>query len=184
MVLRSREKATTRVSIVGGSGVSRRGGGRRFLRLARSGLRPASPTRSTLASNVRRTKREHLTVPSNTEFGGGEILIVQVAQGRAERGTIPAGHPLANAWADELELYPVLHALRTRPGLDGRLLLVLTDSASNAYRINAGAARYGTEALRMLQETYELADARGISLLAFWAPRCVNAAADALADPE
>ena len=67
MVLRSRGKATTRVSIAGGSGVSRRGGGRRLLRLVRSGLRPASPTRSNLAVNVSRTKWEHLTVLSTTE---------------------------------------------------------------------------------------------------------------------
>lgn len=77
----------------------------------------------------------------------------------------------------------MLHALRTQgQRWSGRLLLVLTDSASNSYRLNKGAAAYGTAALSMLQETYELCDCHGIELIAMWAPRCVNAVADRAAD--
>ena len=145
---------------------------------------PTSPEELLLQARLRPAAGVAGTASDASLGADGRRSWSLITQGRAERGDIPAGHPLANAWADELELFPVLHALRTRTGLDGRLLLILTDSASNAYRINAGAARYGTEALRMLQEIYDIADARGISLLAFWAPRSVNGHADALADPD
>jgi len=103
--------------------------------------------------------------------------------GRTERKEEPRGTPLGDAWADELELAPILHMARTRrEATRGRLVVVLTDSASNAYRINKMAARYGSLALTMLQEIFSILEADATELLALWLPRCANGEADAAAD--
>ena len=99
------------------------------------------------------------------------------------RGEEPRGSPLGEAWADELELAPLLYMARTqRARTRGRLLVVLTDSASNAYRMNRMAAAYGSLALAMMEEAFSVWEEDSTEALFLWLPRSCNGDADAGAD--
>jgi len=92
---------------------------------------------------------------------------------------VPAGAPLASAWADEIELEPMaVDFERNGPTYRGKLVVCYSDNIGNVYRANRASAAYGTQALALLDRMYEAAEVYEFDFVVLWVPRSFNQLAD------
>lgn len=113
----------------------------------------------------------------------GERVWATLAQGRAEFRRAAPGTLNASLWADEVELTASVDFCEQQAAAgtlgDGALVVILTDSLSNAFRMNSGRAAYGTHAHTLLTRLYESSDCHGFEFISVWVPRAANQLADA-----
>lgn len=96
---------------------------------------------------------------------------------------VPAGSPLARAWADEIELEPIaVNFERNGENYRGKLVVIYTDNIGNTFRINRGSAAYDSAALGLLDRIYEAAERHGFDFVCLWVPRAFNQLADLISD--
>lgn len=146
--------------------------------VARAAARGFSCHRRLTRDDVTNVARLFSDASGERDQGAGAMFLNEVIHRCWESADFRGGAHAAAVML-KLELDPILGGFRLwGPRWRGKLVAVYVDNSGVAYCINAGRARRGSDAHKMIVELFDLADRYGFEIIAIWLPRRYNAACD------